>query len=133
MRVAGDLMVTYVTHLSLKILGVKTLGKQIVIRYNNRHLKIVFLFPYEMTRRPYKSTTLRMLVNFVWVRCTCETSQVLLARVPCFFFFFFFVFFSRGFRPTYRFARLIRAEIILKGTLNGTKIVQSLVMSTASI
>ena len=120
-------MVTYVTHFSLKILGVKTLGKQIVIRYNNRHLKIVFLFPYyEMTRRPYKSTTLRMLVHFVWVRGTCETSQVLLARVPC-------CFFSRGFRPTYRFARLIRAEIILKGTLNGTKIVQSLVMSTASI
>ena len=35
-----------------------------------------------MTRRPYKSTTLRMLVHFVWVRGTCETSQVLLARVP---------------------------------------------------
>ena len=77
-------MVTYVTHFSLKILG-----KQIVIRYNNRHLKIVFLFPYyEMARRPYKSTTLRMLVHFVWVRGTCETSQVLLARVPCFCFFF---------------------------------------------
>ena len=87
MRVAGDLMVTYVTHFSLKSLGVKTLGKQIVIRYNNRHLKIVFLFPYyEMTRRPYKSTNLRMQVHFVWVRGTCETSQVLLARVPCCFF-----------------------------------------------
>ena len=128
MRVAGDLMVTYVTHFSLKIFGVKALGKQIVIIYNNRHLKIVFLFPYyEMTRRPYKSTTLRMLVHFVWVRGTCETSQFLLARVPCCFFF------SRGCRPTYRFALLIRAEIILKGTLNGTKNVQSLVMSTASI
>ena len=30
------------------------------------------------------------------------------------------LFFSRGFRHTYRFARLIKAEIILKGTLNGT-------------
>ena len=26
-----------------------------------------------MTRRPYKSTTLRMLVHFVWARGTCET------------------------------------------------------------
>ena len=85
-------MVTYVTYFSLKILGVKTLGKQIVIRYNNRHLKIVFLFPYyEMARRPYKSTTLRMLVHFVWVWGTCETSQVLLARVPCCFFLGVFV------------------------------------------
>ena len=90
MRVTGDLMVTYVTHFSLKNLGVKTYGKQIVIRYNNRHLKIVFQFPdYEMTRRPYKSTTLRMIVHFVWVRGTCETSQVLLTRVPG-------AFFSRG-------------------------------------
>ena len=40
-----------------------------------------------MTRRPYKSTTLRMLVHFVWVRGTCDTSQVLLARVPGVFFF----------------------------------------------
>ena len=86
MRVTGDLMVTYVTHVSLKILGVQTLGKQIVIRYNDRHLKIVFRFPdYEMTRQPYKSTTLRMLVHFVWVRGTCETSQILLARVRFFF------------------------------------------------
>ena len=114
-------MVTYVTHFSLKILGVKTEGKQIVIRYNNRHLKIVFRFPnYEMTRRPYKSTTLRMLVHFDRVRGTCETSQVLLARVPG----GFFSGFSR-FRPTYRLARLIRAEIMLEGTFNGTKIVQS--------
>ena len=28
-----------------------------------------------------------MLVHFVWVRGTCETSQVLLARVPGVFFF----------------------------------------------
>ena len=87
MRVTGDLMVTHVTYFSLKILGVKTLRKQIVIRYNNRHLKIVFRFPdYERTRRPYKNTTLRMLVHFVWVRGTCETSQVLLAGVPGVFF-----------------------------------------------
>ena len=87
MRVTGDLMVSYVTHFSLKILGVETLGKQIVIRYSNHHLKIVFRFPnYEMTRRPYISTTLRMLVHFVLVRGTCATSQVLLARVPGFFF-----------------------------------------------
>ena len=86
-RMTGDLMVTYVTYVSLKILGVKTLGQQIVIRYINRHLKIVFRFPdYEMTRRPYKSTTLHMLVHFVWVRGTFETSQVLLARVPGGFF-----------------------------------------------
>ena len=91
MRATGDLMVTYVTHFSLKILGLKTKGKQIVIRYNNRHLKIVFRFSdYEMTRRPFKSTPLRMLVHFVWVWGTCETSQVLLARVPGFFFFSFF-------------------------------------------
>ena len=43
---------------------------------------------------------------------TCDTSQVLLAGVPCGF---------PGvlpFRPTYRFARLDMSEIILKGTLN---------------
>ena len=87
MRVTGDLIVTYVTHFSLKILGVKTLGKQMEIRHNNCHLKLVFRFPdYELTRRSYKSTTLRMLVHFVWVRGTCEISQVLLARVPDGFF-----------------------------------------------
>ena len=76
-----------------------------------------------MTRRPYKSTTLRMLVHFVWVRGTCETSQVLLARVPGVFF--------RGVLPFL--PHLPVGPSHMKGTFYGAKIVQSLVMSTASV